>query len=232
MISPVQVGRVLLVEDDVKLAAIIRKELGRAGYVVDHVDNGLDGFSNAMNGSYLIAVVDLMLPEMDGFSLIEKLRARDWQVPILVLSAKREVMDRVRCLEMGCDDYLTKPFALSELVARIRANTRRLIGSAPPTVLKVHDLVMDLVRREVRRGGQKILLQHKEFDLLKYLLENGGRVVSKEMIMKNVWDFSFDPQSNVIESRMSRLRDKIDRPFETKLIHTIRGAGYVVRDAI
>ena len=221
-----------MVEDDVKLAKMVKKELTKVGYEVDHVDNGLDGFSQVMTGDYQLCIVDVMVPEMDGFTMIEKLRARGVQTPILVLSAKREVEDRVRGLEKGGDDYLTKPFAFSELIARIKANTRRTAETVNPTVMQVRGLVVDLVKREVIRNGNKIHLQHKEFDLLTYLLENAGRVVSKQMIMQNVWDFQFDPQSNVIESRMSRLREKVDKPFETKVIHTIRGAGYVVKDVI
>jgi len=221
--------KILLVEDDTKVAQLIVRELARVGYEVDHVDNGLDGFSRAMNGQYQLNIIDVMLPEMDGLTLIEKLRARQIQTPILVLSAKQDVEDRVRGLEMGGDDYLTKPFAFTELIARIRANTRRPAAVAPPAILRVQDLTMDLVNREVRRGHVVIQLQHREFDLLRYLVENVGMVVSKEMIMKNVWNYQFDPQTNVIESRMSRLREKLDKPFDNKLIQTIRGAGYLVR---
>lgn len=221
---------ILLVEDDGKLALLIIKELAKAGYDVDHVNNGLDGFSMAMNGDYQLLIIDVMLPEIDGLTLIEKLRARNNQTPILVLSAKRDVEDRVRGLDKGGDDYLTKPFAFSELLARIKANTRRTVSAQTPALLELRDLSVDLVTREVIRSGEKIQLQLKEFDLLKYMLENVGRVVSKEMIMKNVWNFQFDPQSNVIESRMSRLREKIDKPYEVKLIQTIRGAGYAIKE--
>ena len=220
---------ILLVEDDQVISRLIVKELAKAGYQVDWVDNGLDGFSKALNGAHQLCIVDVMLPEMDGLTMIEKLRARDYQTPILVLSAKRDVEDRVRGLETGGDDYLTKPFAFSELIARIKANTRRGSGALVPSVIKIKDLTIDLVNREVSRAGESIQLQHKEFDLLKYLAENADLVVSKEMIMKHVWDYQFDPQSNVIESRMSRLRDKVDKPFEVKLIQTIRGAGYAIR---
>ena len=221
--------KILLVEDDEVISRLIVKELAKVGYDVEWVNNGLDGFSKAMNGQYCLCIVDVMLPEMDGLTMIAKLRERNFQSPILVLSAKRDVDDRVKGLETGGDDYLTKPFAFSELIARIKANTRRGTGASMPTVIHILDLSIDLVNRDVKRGGEKLHLQHKEFDLLKYLVENRGLVVSKEMIMKHVWDYHFDPHSNVIESRMSRLREKVDKPYAEKLIQTIRGAGYLIR---
>ena len=223
---------ILIVEDDLKLAELMVRELARTDIKADHEANGLDGFSRIMNGHYDACVVDLMLPEMDGLTLIEKLRARKDKTPILVLSARGRLEDRVRGLERGGDDYLTKPFAFSELIARLRAIARRGRSAPAETVLKVGDLSVNLISREVVRSGQKIQLQQKEFDLLIYLMANPSRVVSKEMIMKNVWNFQFDPNTNVIESRMSRLREKIDKPFSQKLIHTIRGAGYVIKDRI
>jgi len=220
---------ILLIEDDEVLARLTIKELGRVGYSAEWVDNGLDGFSTALNGDHLMLIVDVMIPELDGMTLIEKLRARGFETPILVLSAKRDVDDRVMGLEKGGDDYLTKPFAFSELIARIRANLRRGTAEAKPTRFEVGTLSLDPIAREATREGTRLQLQHKEFDLLMYLMENAGRVVSKEMIMKHVWNYRFDPQSNVIESRISRLRDKVDKPFEKALIQTIRGAGYAIR---
>lgn len=222
----------LIVEDDQKLATLMIGELSRAGLSVEHVNNGLDAFSRIMTGNFDVCIVDLMLPEMDGLTLVEKLRAREDQTPILVLSARAGVEDRVRGLEKGCDDYLTKPFAFSELLARLKAIVRRGSTHQGERVLKIADLTVNLISREVTRGGQRIQLQQKEFDLLIYLMANASRVVSKDMIIKNVWDFQFDPNTNIIESRMSRLRDKIDKPFPQKLIHTIRGAGYVIKERI
>jgi two-component system OmpR family response regulator len=171
-----------------------------------------------------------MLPKLDGLSLIEQLRKKKSNTPVIILSAKDSVDDRVRGLQSGSDDYLTKPFAFSELLARVQALMRRASGLSEPTQLNVGDLSVNLLTREVTRDGQRIELQPLEFSLLEYLMRNHGRVVSKTMIMEHVWDYNFDPQTNVVEARISRLRDKIDRPFSRKLIHTIRGAGYVLRE--
>ena len=223
--------RILLVEDDVQVAGFVSKGLEEAGYKVDFVNNGLDGFAYGVNSYYDLCIVDIMLPGMDGFTLIEELRRRGVKTPILVLSAKQSVGDRVAGLRKGGDDYLVKPFAFSELLARIQALLRRASGNHQEvTTLKVGDLSLNLLAREADRQGQTILLQTKEFELLEYLMRNPGRVVSKTMIIEHVWNYSFDPQTNVVETRISRLREKVDRGFSKKLIHTIRGAGYLIKD--
>ncbi|MBX7255852.1 MAG: response regulator transcription factor [Candidatus Hydrogenedentes bacterium] len=221
--------RILLVEDDAKIAAFVVKGLKQSGYTVDHATNGLDGFHLATTESYDAAVVDIMLPKLDGISLIEDLRRQGVNVPVLILSAKQSVSDRVAGLQSGGDDYLTKPFAFSELLARIQALIRRARAVAEPTALTYDDLEMDLLKREVVRSGKPIELQPREFSLLEYLMRNAGRVVSKTMIMEHVWGYNFDPQTNVVEARMSRLRDKVDKGFGNALIHTVRGVGYVLR---
>ncbi|MDA8324868.1 MAG: response regulator transcription factor, partial [Nitrospiraceae bacterium] len=175
------------------------------------------------------AVIDIMLPKLDGWSLIEELRKKKINTPVIILSAKRSVDDRVKGLQTGGDDYLTKPFAFSELLARIQALIRRASGESEPTRLTIGPLSMNLLTREVFRADRKIDLQPREFALLEYLIRNSGRVVSKTMIMEHVWDYNFDPQTNVVEARMCRLRDKIDRGFTKKLIHTIRGVGYSIK---
>jgi heavy metal response regulator len=222
--------RILLVEDDVKTASFIVKGLNEAGFAVDHAENGEDGLHMALYEPYDAAVVDLMLPKLDGLTLIDRLRRRDVATPVIVLSARRTVDDRVKGLQTGGDDYLIKPFAFSELLARIQALIRRASSVSEPTGLTVGDLSMDLVRRKVFRAGKEIELQPREFALLEYLMRNTGRVVSKTMIMEHVWDYNFDPQTNVVEARICRLRDKIDRSFGCRLIHTIRGAGYVLEE--
>ena len=221
--------RLLLVEDDLKIAAFVRKGLEAAGFAVDHVTDGQSGLNLALTEPYDVLVVDVMLPGRDGFSLVEALRRERIGVPIVILSAKGSVADRVRGLELGADDYLVKPFAFSELLARVQALIRRSTGAVEPTRLTVGDLGMDLIRREVVREGRKIVLQPLEFALLEYLMRNAGRVVSKTMIMEHVWNYAFDPQTNVVEARICRLRDKLDKDFETRLIHTVRGVGYVLR---
>jgi two-component system OmpR family response regulator len=222
--------RVLLVEDDRKTASFIVKGLKQEGFAVDHAPDGLDGLHKALSESYDAAVVDIMLPKMDGLSLIDELRMRKVMVPVIVLSAKSSVDDRVRGLQAGGDDYLPKPFAFSELLARIQALIRRANSVSEPTTLTAGSLTMDIVRRRVTRAGKQIELQPKEFALLEYLMRNAGRVVSKTMIMEHVWDYNFDPQTNVVEARVCRLRDKIDRSFDSKMIHTIRGAGYLLEE--
>ncbi len=220
--------RILLVEDDTQVAGFIQKGLRQEGYAVDHADNGEDGLHLASTEPYDAAIVDIMLPKLDGLALIERLRKRKITTPVLVLSARSSVDDRVRGLQIGGDDYLVKPFAFSELLARLQALLRRARAISEPTTLTVGDLTLDLVRRKVTRRGAPIELQAKEFALLEYLMRNAGRIVSKTMIMEHVWDYNFDPQTNVVEARICRLRDKVDRPFQKKLIHTIRGAGYVL----
>lgn len=223
--------RILLVEDDIKIVSFIMKGLKAAGYAVDHAGDGEEGLNLALTEPYDTAIVDIMLPRRDGLSLIEELRKRKIHTPVIILSAKDSVDDRVKGLQIGGDDYLTKPFAFSELLARVQALIRRASGASEPTTLTAGDLSMNLLTREVRRKDRQIELQPMEFSLLEYLMRNAGRVVSKTMIMEHVWDYSFDPQTNVVEARICRLRDKVDRDFDRKLIHTIRGVGYVIKDA-
>ena len=222
--------RVLLVEDDGKIASFIIKGLKAEGFAVDHENNGEDGLHMALAEPYDAAVIDIMLPKMDGLSLVENIRREKLKTPIIILSAKGEVDDRVKGLQTGADDYLTKPFAFSELLARLQALIRRSSDVAEPTKLTVGDISMNLITREVVRAGRKIELQPLEFSLLEYLLRNAGRVVSKTMIMEHVWDYYFDPQTNVVESRIYKLREKIDKGFSKKMIHTVRGVGYVLKE--
>jgi two-component system OmpR family response regulator len=222
--------RILLVEDDVKIASFVEKGLRAAGYAVDHAADGETGLHLALTEPYDLAVVDIMLPKLDGLSLIERMRREKRNTPVIILSAKDSVDDRVKGLQTGGDDYMTKPFAFSELLARVQALIRRAGGLSEPTQLTLENLSMNLLTREVIRDGRRIELQPIEFSLLEYLLRNAGRVVSKTMIMEHVWDYNFDPQTNVVEARISRLRDKLDRDFAKKLIHTIRGVGYVLRE--
>ncbi len=222
--------RILLVEDDPKISSFIIKGLKAEGFAVDHESNGEDGLHMALTEPYDAAVIDIMLPKIDGLSLIENMRREKRKTPIIILSAKGEVDDRVKGLQIGADDYLTKPFAFSELLARLQALIRRSSDADEPTKLTVADISMNLITREVVRAGKKIDLQPLEFSLLEYLLRNAGRVVSKTMIMEHVWDYYFDPQTNVVESRIYKLREKIDKEFHTKLIHTVRGVGYVLKE--
>jgi len=221
--------RILLVEDDQKIASFIIKGLKQAGLAVDYAADGEKGLNKALTGDYDVAIIDIMLPVLDGLSLIHEVRQQKINTPVIVLSAKRSVDDRVRGLQIGGDDYLTKPFAFSELLARVQALIRRSKGESEPVRLKFDDLSLNLLTREVARGEVNIDLQPREFALLEYLLRNAERVVSKTMIMEHVWGYNFDPQTNVVETRMCRLRDKVDKPFETKLIHTVRGVGYVIK---
>jgi two-component system OmpR family response regulator len=221
--------RILLVEDDQKIASFIIKGLKQAGLAIDYAADGEKGLNKALTGEYDAAVIDIMLPVLDGLSLIQEVRQQRVNTPVIVLSAKRSVDDRVRGLQTGGDDYLTKPFAFSELLARLQALIRRSKGESEPVRLNFDDLSLNLLTREVVRGRVNIDLQPREFSLLEYLLRNAERVVSKTMIMEHVWGYNFDPQTNVVEARMCRLRDKVDKPFETKLIHTIRGIGYVLK---
>ena len=223
--------RILLVEDDIKIASFIVKGLKAAGYAIDHAADGEEGLNLALTEPYDTAVIDIMLPKRDGLSLIEEMRKSKVHTPVIILSAKGTVDDRVKGLQTGGDDYLTKPFAFSELLARVQALIRRASGATEPTTLSAGELSMNLLTREVKRKDQQIELQPMEFSLLEYLMRNIGRVVSKTMIMEHVWDYNFDPQTNVVEARICRLRDKVDRDFDTKLIHTIRGVGYVLKNA-
>jgi heavy metal response regulator len=222
--------RVLLVEDDKDIASFISKGLKEAGFAIDHADDGIDGLHLALNEPYDAAIIDIMLPGLDGLSLIEKLRKEKINTPIIVLSAKRSVDDRVKGLQKGGDDYLTKPFSFSELLARVRALIRRSSAVSEPTGLKVGDLSMDMVTRHVTRGEEQIDLQPREFSLLEYLMHNKGRVLSKTMILEHVWDYNFDPQTNVVDVLVCRLRNKVDKNFDQKMIQTIRGVGYVLKD--
>ena len=222
--------RVLLVEDDQKIASFIVKGLKAEGFAVDHAADGEDGLHLALTEPYDAAIIDIMLPSVDGLKLIENLRREKLNTPVIILSAKGEVDDRVKGLQTGADDYLAKPFAFSELLARLQALIRRSSDVSEPTKLTVADISMNLISREVVRAGKKIDLQPLEFSLLEYLLRNAGRVVSKTMIMEHVWDYYFDPQTNVVESRIYKLREKIDKGFSSKLILTVRGVGYVLKE--
>ena len=223
--------RILLVEDDLKIASFVLNGLKAAGFAVDHATDGEDGLHMALTEPYDTAIIDIMLPKLDGLSVIEKMRQKRINTPVIILSARGSIDDRVKGLQMGSDDYLTKPFAFSELLARVQALIRRATGASEPTSLAVGDLSMNLLTREVTRSGQNIDLQPLEFSLLEYLMRNTGKVVSKTMIMEHVWDYNFDPQTNVVEVRISRLRDKVDREFPTKLIQTVRGVGYVLKES-
>lgn len=221
--------RILLVEDDKKIARFIEKGLKASGFAVDLACTGTQGFDRAFEVSYDTLIIDIMLPELDGFSLIRKLRAHENNTPIIVLSARGRVDDRVQGLEAGADDYLTKPFSFTELLARVQALIRRAGNVTEPMSLSYEDLAVDIVKRQVRRGENPIELQPLEFSLLEYLLRNKERVVSKTMIMEHVWNYNFDPMTNVVEARICRLRDKIDKDYPFKLIHTVRGVGYVLK---
>jgi len=223
--------RLLLVEDDPKIASFILKGMKAEGYAVDHAADGQEGLHLAVTEPYDAAIIDVMLPKLDGLSVVERIRKDKVNTPVIILSAKGSVDDRVKGLQVGGDDYLPKPFAFSELLARVQALIRRAGGLTEPTRLVYDDLTMNLLTREVTRGSRKIELQRLEFALLEYLMRNAGRVVSKTMIMEHVWDYNFDPQTNVVESRICRLRDKIDRGFDKKLIHTVRGVGYALKAA-
>ncbi len=223
--------RVLVIEDDADVAAYIVKALTEAGYNPSHADNGKDGLVMATAEDFDVLVVDRMLPGPDGLTIIRTLRASEDQTPALILSALGDVDDRVKGLKAGGDDYLTKPFAASELLARLEALTRRasIRGTPAETRLAVGDLEMDLLSRSVRRAGTAIDLQPREFRLLECLMRNAGNVVTRTMLLEDVWDYHFDPQTNVIDVHVSRLRQKIDKDFDTPLIQTVRGAGYVLR---
>jgi two-component system OmpR family response regulator len=223
--------RLLLVDDDIKIAQFVINGLREAGFAVDHATDGEEGLHLALTEPYDLAIVDLMLPKLDGLTLIEKVRENKINTPVLILSAKRSVDDRVDGLKKGSDDYLVKPFAFSELLARVQALIRRSTLVTTPTELKVADLTLDLHTRRVFRADKEIVLQPLEFSLLEYLMRNSGRVVSKTMIMEHVWDYNFSPQTNVVEARICYLRDKIDKNFDVKLIHTVRGVGYVLKEA-
>jgi two-component system OmpR family response regulator len=219
--------KILLIEDDSGVSDFIVRGFREAGHNIDHADNGKDGLFMATTETYDVLVVDRMLPGVDGLSIIRTLRASDDSTPVLVLSALGQVDDRVKGLQAGADDYLVKPFAFSELQARLDALSRRSQGkSSAETTLTVADLTMDLLAREVRRDGTIIVLQPRDFQLLEYLMRHAGKVVTRTMLLENVWDYHFDPQTNVIDVHISRLRAKIDKDFPVSLIQTVRGAGY------
>ncbi len=221
--------RILLIEDDSSVADFIVRGFKEAGHSIDHSDNGKDGLFMATTESYDVLIVDRMLPGVDGLSITRTLRASDDNTPVLILSALGQVDDRVKGLQAGGDDYLVKPFAFSELQARIEALSRRSQGKTEAeTTLSIADLHMDLLSREVRRGDQVIALQPRDFQLLEYLMRHKGQVVTRTMLLENVWDYHFDPQTNVIDVHISRLRAKIDKDFDIALIHTVRGAGYKI----
>jgi two-component system OmpR family response regulator len=222
--------RLLVVEDDKEVAGFVVKGLREAGHSVEHADNGRDGLFMATGQEFDAIILDRMLPGgIDGLRVLETLRGQDNQTPVLFLSAMAQVDDRVRGLKAGGDDYLTKPFAFSELLARVEALARRMRATGPETKLLVGDLEMDLLSRSVRRRGQKIDLQPREFRLLEYLMRHAGQVVTRTMLLEGVWDYHFDPQTNVIDVHVSRLRQKIDKPFDAPLLHTVRSAGYMLR---
>jgi two-component system, OmpR family, response regulator len=221
--------RALLVEDDRTIADFVVQGLREAGFAVDHAPDGDAGLAMAVADPYDVAIVDRMLPKRDGLSVIDELRRRRIMTPVLILSARRSVDDRVKGLQAGGDDYLTKPFAFAELLARVQALVRRATRTPEPTTLRVGDLELDLLSRQVTRAGDPIDLRPREFALLEYLMRNDGRVVSKTMILSHVWAYSFDPQTNIVDVLVSRLREKLDRPFDTKMLHTVRGVGYVLR---
>ena len=221
--------RVLIVEDDEQIASFVIKGLKQAGFAVDHVADGEDGLHMAEVNPYDVMIIDIMLPKRDGFSVIESLRSRGNTTPILVLSARGSLDDKLKGFQSGSDDYLTKPFSFSELLARLQALLRRSTRGQRQNVLSVGDLQMDLLRRTVRRSNRAIVLQPREFALLEYLMRNSGNVVSKTMILEHVWDYHFDPQTNVVDVLIHRLRNKIDKDFQTKLIHTVRSVGYVLQ---
>jgi two-component system, OmpR family, response regulator len=221
--------RILVVEDDAKIASFVVNGLKQSGFAVDRCADGEEGHTYASTTNYDAAIIDIMLPRLDGLSLVQQLRKEGVRMPIIILSAKASVDDRVRGLQAGGDDYLTKPFAFSELLARVQALIRRASNVSEPTRLTVGDLVLDLLTREVTRAGEKIELQSREFALLEYLMRHAGRVVTKTMILEHIWDYSFDPQTNVVDVLVFRLRNKIDK--DKKMLHTIRGVGYVLKPA-
>jgi len=224
--------RVLVIEDDDKIASFVTNGLKQAGFDTSRAANGADGLRLALNDHYDVAVVDIMLPKLDGLGLIEELRRQQVNTPVIILSAKRSVDDRIKGLQTGGDDYLVKPFSFSELLARVQALLRRASSpSVESARLTVGDLSMNLLSRDVVRASEKLDLQAREYALLEYLMRNAGRVVSKTMILERVWGYSFDPQTNVVDVLVCRLRNKVDKNFTEKMIHTIRGVGYVLKKA-
>ncbi len=222
--------RILVVEDDKTIADFIIQGLKEAGFAVDYASDGDEGLHLALTESYDAAIIDIMLPKLDGLSLISRMRNKRIKTPTIILSAKRSVEDRVRGLEKGSDDYLVKPFAFSELLARVQALIRRTSTGDEPVRFQVDTLEVDLLRRRVKREGKEIELQPKEFSLLEYMLRNRERVLSKTLILEHIWGYGFNPQTNVVDVLVCRLRNKIDKGFKKKLIRTIRGVGYVLKE--
>ena len=221
--------RILVIEDDTKIAAFLEKGLKEAGFAVDIRGDGQAGLDLALSFSYDAAIVDLMLPKLDGLSLIETMRDRNVNTPVLILSARQSVDDRIQGLQRGGDDYMVKPFSFSELLARVQALIRRDKKNTQPMFLRVGDLEMDLLKHEIYRKGEKIELPAKEYSLLEYMMRHPGIVLSKTAILERVYDYAFDPQTNVVDVLVCRLRNKIDKDFEDKMIHTVRGMGYVLK---
>jgi len=221
---------ILVVEDDQPVADYIVKGLREAGHAVDHAGDGKDGLFLAAGKNYDAMVIDRMLPNVDGLTIIQTLRATENKTPIVILSALADVEERVKGLRAGADDYLVKPFAFSELLARLEAQVRRATAQPEQTTIRVGDLVIDLLSRECHRGDQLIDLKQREFQLLEFIMRHAGHVVTRTMILENVWDYNFNPQTNVIDVHISRLRQKIDKTFDRPLLHTVRGAGYVIRE--
>lgn len=222
--------RILIVEDDAKIASFIKKGLSESGFAVDLADNGEDGLHLCLDQDYDATVVDIMLPKLDGLKLIETLRSRGNTTPVLILSARHSVSDRVKGIQTGGDDYLVKPFAFSELLVRIQALIRRSGGRSESATLTVGNLTMDLLKRKVTRGNETIDLQPREFALLEYFMRNPGLTLSKTLILEKIWDFNFDPQTNVVDVLVCRLRSKLDKDYPDKLIKTVRGVGYALED--
>jgi two-component system, OmpR family, response regulator len=221
--------RILVVEDDKKIASFIIKGFKQDGFAVDYAVDGEEGLQLALIEPYDAAVIDIMLPKLDGLSIIETLRRNKINTPVIILSAQRSVDDRVRGLQTGGDDYLTKPFAFSELLARVQALLRRASNIVEPTTITIGDISLDLLTRKLVRAGKSIELQHREFSLLEYFMRNAGRIISKTMIIDHLWGYNFEPQTNVVDVLVCRLRNKVDKDFENTMIHTIRGAGYVIK---
>ncbi len=221
--------RVLVIEDDCEAASWLIKGLKESSHVVDHAADGADGLALAREGIHDVLIVDRMLPKLDGLTVIKTLRDEGIKTPVLILSALADVDERVKGLRAGGDDYLSKPYAFAELLARIEGLALRQIAEPQATRLKVGDLEVDLLARTAQRAGTEIILQPREFKLLEYLMRNAGNVVTRTMLLENVWDYHFDPQTNVIDVHISRLRSKIDKDFETAMLHTVRGAGYMIR---
>jgi two-component system OmpR family response regulator len=223
--------KILIVEDDDKTASLVQEGLTHSGYEVTRTADGLDGLAALCSENFNAAVVDIMMPGVDGLTMVEKIRSKGIKTPVIFLSARNTVSDKVDGLKKGGDDYLVKPFDFLELEARLEALIRRDPGdNTPSSILKIADLELDSLKRKVIRDGKKIDLATKEFAILEYLMQRPGRIVSKNMIMQQIWEYDFDPQTNVVEAAVYRLRDKVDKEFEVKLIQTVRGLGYVIEE--